>query len=212
MSKMWADRSLRAFLQALGTGDAVPGGGAACSVSAGLAAGLLGKVLQVTMAREPEKAESLRAARLQVMGLVEACTRLVDRDAEALERVGESYRLPDSTAEDQVERRMRMGLAMRKACDVSLEVAERGVDLLGAAADVARLGRASTLSDVGVGNFLALAAVMGAALNVEANLAAMEDEDFARAAAERLSAVQERSRALFDSIQQTVLDRMVASA
>lgn len=208
---MLVELTMRDFLKALGSSEPVPGGGSASAVAGALAANLFHMVIALTIQKEGEKAAPLRPAEIQVMALAEACTRLIDRDADAYQRVRDAYRLPKEAEDEKIKRKMEIQLAMREAAIAPLELAERCVELMEAAADVARLGRSTAITDAGVGNFLALAAIMGAILNVEINLQAIDDGAFVSNATERVGALQEKSRALFDSTQQIVLDRLYAN-
>jgi len=209
---MLVEKSLREFLQSLGSSDPVPGGGSASAAAGALAANLLLMVVNLTLAREPEKSEALKPAHIQITALAEACTRLVDKDAAAYQRVRDAYKLPKEREDEKIKRSMEIQLAMRDAATVPLDLAERCIELLEVASDVVRLGRVSAISDAGVANFLALAAIMGGVMNVEVNLASIQDEDFLKDTQERVAHVQDRSRELFDRTQETVLERMNAGA
>jgi len=205
---MLVDKSLREFLGELASASPTPGGGSASALAAAVAASLFSMVGNLTVGKEAEKAEALRPALLQVMALAEAFTRLVDRDAQAYDRVRDAYRLPKEREDDKIKRAMEIQLALREATTVPLELAEKCVELMEAASDVVRLGRPTAISDAGVANFFALTAVMGGVLNVEVNLQSVDDEDFVRNTIERVGSIQQKSRELFDRTQQIVLDRM----
>lgn len=208
---MLVERTLRDFLNELASAAPTPGGGSASALAGATAASLLAMVSRLTSSREPEKAEALRPAQVQIMALQEAFTRLIDRDAEAYDRVRSAYKLPKEREDDRIKRSMEIQLAMREATDVPLDLAEKVLELMEVASDVVRLGRASAITDAGVANFFALTAVMGGVLNVEVNLQSVDDEDYVKRTAERVRMVQERSNELFGRTQQIVLDRMYAA-
>jgi formiminotetrahydrofolate cyclodeaminase len=208
---MLIEKSVREYLRDLASADPVPGGGSASAAAGALAASLFSMVIALTVRKEGEKAEALRPVQVQMLGLAEACTRMVDRDADAYSRVRDAWQMPKEPHDAAVERGLKIQLAMREAATVPLEQAEACLQALEASSDVLRLGRASCISDAGVGNFLALSAIMGAALNVETNLQQIEDPEFLRLASERLAHVQQRSQEVFERNQQIILDRMTAN-
>jgi methenyltetrahydrofolate cyclohydrolase len=209
---MLVEKSVREFLTELGASSPTPGGGAASALGASLAGQLLLMVAALTVQKEPEKAEALRPAQMQLMALAEACTRLVDRDAQAYERVRAAYRLPKEHEDEAIKRAMEVQLAMREATLAPLELAETCVEMLDVAADVLRLGRLSAISDAGTSGFLGLAAAMGALLNVESNLPSIDDQDFATSVGERVARVQARSQELFERNQQLLAERRHAQS
>ena len=200
--------SVKQFLEALGSSAPVPGGGSASAFAAAVAARLYAMVAQVTLEREPEKEEALgeRGAALQALaGEFEA---LVDTDAEAYQAVRDAYRLPRSNEEEKAERALAVERATRRAAQVPLELAEKGLELMEVAGAVVREGRASCISDAGVANFLAFAAVMGGLLNVEANLSSLKDAEFIASTQQRVSEIQERCRRVVDLLQEAVVERL----
>ena len=82
-----------------------------------------------------------------------------------------------------------------------LEVVRCGQELLRLAERLAPVGHRNAISDVGVAGLLAVAAIRGAALNVQINLPFLPEDDPLRAQAPRaldevLETLDERDRAL----------------
>lgn len=208
---MLTEMTVKQFLQDLGSAAPVPGGGSASALAAALAGNLYLMVVEVTLAKEPDKAEVLGPVGQRLRALSDECAELVQADADAYDSVMQAYRLPKKTDEEKAARADQIQVATRKATLVPLQLAEKVMQLMQSSEEVARLGRMSCISDAGVGNCLALAAVMGGLLNVETNLPSLKDEEFVRATTGRVSALQEQCRQAFDRLQQVVMDRMYAS-
>jgi formiminotetrahydrofolate cyclodeaminase len=205
---MLVEKSVSEFLKQLGSADAVPGGGAASAVAAALAANLFNMVIGITLEKEPDKAAGLTTTQHQMQTLAAEVEALIDRDAQAYQRVKDAYRMPKDAEDKRIARSMEIQLAMREAAEVPLELAERTMQMLEAAHRIAEVGRTSCISDAGVGNFMALSAIMGALLNVEINLQAIDDDGFTTRLSARLAELQERSRAQFEQINDVVMARL----
>lgn len=205
---MLVDESVSNFLDELGRGDAVPGGGAACAMAAAMAAGLFNMTVRITREREKDKIEALEAAETRVHALAQQLAACVDRDARAYQRVRDAFRMPKEAEDERVKRSMEIQLANREATAVPLEVASLCVDLLEASTEIVRLARPSCISDAGVGNFLALSSVMGALLNVQVNLQSIDDDEFVQTASTRATELFEKSQQRFEEIRQEVMRRL----
>jgi formiminotetrahydrofolate cyclodeaminase len=184
MSEPLLDTSVRGFLDALASGTPTPGGGSVAALAAAMAAGLVTMVCDLTIGRQQyaafeaearelrERAEQLRAE-LQV---------LAQDDIEVFNNLMAAYRLPRTTEADAASRRAAIQKVTRQATEVPLRVARAAVALLPLCAPLARSGNRNAVSDVGVAVLLVRAAVPSALLNVETNLAALEDQLFVRQA------------------------------
>src|SRR5689334_2769995 len=119
---MLTDQTVTEFLKALGSGNAVPGGGSASALAAALAANLLSMVVEITVAKEPDKADALAEARRNVAALADNCRQLIDRDAQAYQRVKDAYKLPKQREDEKIKRTMEVQMALREAANVPLEL------------------------------------------------------------------------------------------
>jgi methenyltetrahydrofolate cyclohydrolase len=185
------DLSLAAFGAELASDAPTPGGGSASALAGALAAGLVAMVARLTpdeLAGVVEEADGLRTDLL----------RLVDEDAGAFDRVMAAFRQPKATPEEQAARSEAIQQGYRGAVEPPLGVCTDAVRVLELAAQVAERGNRNAVSDAGVAAHLAAAALEGAALNVRINLAAIKDEAFRAAAAERVEAAQAEGRTLRD--------------
>jgi len=185
----FADMTMRAFLEDLGSRRPAPGGGAAGALAGALGAACAQMVHNFTQ-------EPLHIPDGTEAGLVERCLALADADAAAFGRVAEAYGLPRDTAEARAYRQKAIQEALRAAAEVPLELAGTAVEILHLAAPLARGGNRNVLSDVIVSAQLAEAALQAAATNVRVNLALIKDRAFGAEAERRLGEALEAARGL----------------
>jgi formiminotetrahydrofolate cyclodeaminase len=201
------DLSVRQLLDRLGSSDPAPGGGAAAALAGSLGAALVQMTANLSIGR-PKLAEIQHQARsieAQAGELRQQLARLGDADAQAFAQVSAAYKLPRHDGAQQAARSAAIQAALHAAAAVPLDTARLCASVLELAEESAPLLNVSVISDVMVGAMLAQAALEGAALNVEVNLAAMTDAntvmalqvelDRARAgSSERLTRVLELAR------------------
>ena len=117
----------------------------------------------------------------QARAMMGTLTKLIDRDAEAF------------AARD-----------LREATQVPLQTAKHSYAVLELAKALLETCNPKVITDVGVAAKMAEAAVKGAMLNVEVNLASIGDEDFARQIleeAEGFSSLESLARAIVSSVE-----------
>jgi formiminotetrahydrofolate cyclodeaminase len=182
MAEQILDWTVRQFLDELASGEPTPGGGSVAAMTGAMAAGLLTMVCDLTIGKkqyaefEPE-ARALReraeAARAELQALAQA-------DVEVFGHLAAAYKLPRTTDADAASRRAAIQKVTREATEVPLRIARAVTALLPLCAPLARHGNRSAASDVGVAVLLVKSAVPSALLNVEINLAVLEDTIFVR--------------------------------
>jgi formiminotetrahydrofolate cyclodeaminase len=172
--------SLGAMLAAIRDPRPTPGGGSAAAVAGALGASLLTLVASMTKHRaaSEEDVERLQAAASRCADLSARLEALVDDDSAAYDGVVAAYRLPRASDAEKAERRTRIQAALVAAVETPLEVMRHCNDTIEAAATVARFGNPNAASDVGVALELLVAAGRGARLNVEINLASLDDQAY----------------------------------
>jgi len=167
------------FLDALAAGTAEPGGGAATAMAAALGAALVAMVSRLS-GHPTSEADDLRAQALA----------LAAEDAEAYRAV---------VASSGPARRA----ALERATDVPVRTAALAAQVIGLGAELAEVARHSALADLGVGLLCARAALDGAVLNAEVNLALIGDEG-------RTAEVRDRLGDSLDAVP--LVDRVLAQA
>ena len=177
---MLLDKTVRELLAAVSSPDPTPGGGSAAALSGALGASLL--IMVASLSRTRTGSDDEKAALATVAGALTGIRReladAVDADTVAYDGVIAAYKLPKASADDQHARTAAIGRALRVATEVPLDVIRLSAAALAEGEPVARHGHRGAASDVGVAIALLRAAVHGARLNVEANLAGIRDEAY----------------------------------
>src|SRR6266545_1560094 len=178
MSDQLLDQPVRRFLDELASAAPAPGGGSIAALSGAMAAGLLTMVCDLTIGKKQyaefdDEVRSLRerseALRAELQGLAQA-------DVDVFNHLAAAYKLPRITDADAASRRAAIQQVTRGATEVPLRIARAVTALLPLCAPLARHGNRNAVSDVGVAVLL----VQAALLNVEINLAVLEDQLFVR--------------------------------
>jgi len=181
---MNVERTLRAFSDDLASSAAVPGGGSAAAYAGALGAALAAMVGRIAERKEPSE---LTTALITEADYLRAdFIRLVDDDSAAYLHVSEAIKMPKASDEEKRARTERLQAALLGASRVPLEVAKTSRRLLDLCERTIERASTATLSDIGVGAFLAETALRGAALNVMINLASLKDAAQVKALSEDL--------------------------
>ena len=112
-----------------------------------------------------------------------------------------------SDLDEKETRRTAIRSAMMTAASVPFETATLAMNLLQGLPELARLGNANAVTDVGVAGLLASAAAKGAVFNVEINLQNLP-QDYATKMRTELPQMKETIRAASREVMDAVRDRM----
>jgi formiminotetrahydrofolate cyclodeaminase len=173
--------ALAELLDAFASNRPVPGGGSASALAGAVGASLLIMVAGLPKTRHgtDEERTALNAAASRLRPLRDELARLIDRDSDAYTSVLEAYRLPKSNDEEKAARQTAIDAAMRGATDAPLETMRACERVMREAETVAASGAPSAASDVAVAIELVKTAARGAATNVDTNLTAVKDLEYA---------------------------------
>ena len=205
----WMDMSVREFQAALASSSPTPGGGTAAAVSLGQAAALAVMVCDLTLGKEKWEGGWPTAEHVQALAIpmLNRAGVLASEDSGAFDAVMDSFGLPKSTDDEKDARRTAIRSAMMTAASVPFETATLAMNLLQGLPELARLGNANAVTDVGVAGLLASAAAKGAVFNVEINLQSLPD-DYAIEMRTALPQMKESIRAASREVMDAVRDRM----
>jgi len=205
----WMDMSVREFQAALASSSPTPGGGTAAAVSLGQAAALAVMVCDLTLGKEKWEGGWPTAEHVQALAIpmLNRAGVLASEDSDAFDAVMDSFGLPKSTDDEKDARRTAIRSAMMTAASVPFETATLAMNLLQGLPELARLGNANAVTDVGVAGLLASAAAKGAVFNVEINLQSLPD-DYAIEMRTALPQMKESIRASSREVMDAVRDRM----
>jgi len=194
--------TIESFLTDVASTSPTPGGGSVAACCAATAAGLALMVERIGSNKREGPSFQPLIARCEC--LREAFLNFADRDATAYTAVIDAYRLPKTTE----TRSQAIDAALHQAAEVPLTVAEHCLDLLELLAELALLSPGSCISDVGVATLLGKAALDGALLNVEINLAAMKSTVAVAPITERVHVLSRRSTDLAEQALSCVRERI----
>ena len=195
-SVKFGEMALADLIDAFSSTDAVPGGGSAAALAGAVGVSLLLMVagLPTTNTGTPEETADLAEAASRLHPLRDALLDLVDRDSDAYRRVLEAFRLPKTSEAEKAARTKAIDRATRAAIDAPLDTMRACQQALRGAVIVASNGSRRTTSDVGVAVELLVASLRGGRLNVEINLAGLNDAAYAARVREEVEALETDAR------------------
>jgi formiminotetrahydrofolate cyclodeaminase len=177
---MYADLSIKEYLEQTASAAPVPGGGSVAALSASLAAALVGMVAGLTVGRKGFDAveQDMKKTAEAASDLLSRCGEDIDRDPDAYRQVLAAYRLPKDSPADKEARSRAIQAAMKQAALVPLALAERVQQILDLAGEVVKKGNPNAVSDGAVAAMMARSAGLAAICNVRINLTSIKDADF----------------------------------
>lgn len=170
-------QSVGQFLDHLAARTPVPGGGAVAALHAALAAALLGMAGRHSDGRQYAAHEPVIVrVRDQADAARAEALRLAERDAEAFQALAEAYRLPSRTPPEQRTRAGAIATALAGAAEPAAAVVALADQLVALAEELAPVANPNLLTDVAAAAESARAAASTARVNVEVNLAGVDDD------------------------------------
>jgi formiminotetrahydrofolate cyclodeaminase len=176
----YATYALIDLLDAISSSDPVPGGGSAAALAGAAGTALLMMVasLPKTRTSAPEEFSDLAEAASRLRSLRDTFVDLIDRDSAAYLAVVSARRLPKATDDERATRREALDLAIRGATEAPLDTMRACRQALADARLVATHGHVAAGSDAYVGVELLVAALRGAARNVDENVSGVKDQSW----------------------------------
>ncbi|HOG47449.1 MAG TPA: cyclodeaminase/cyclohydrolase family protein [Anaerolineae bacterium] len=189
---MFTDQALNQFLDALASKEPVPGGGSGAALAGALGAALVSMVCNLTIGKKGYEAveQEMRGILAQTEAIREQLPRLLEADTQAYGQVMAAYRLPRNTDEEKATREALLQERFKAAADVPMRIAERCGQVVQLALPAARLGNKWAVSDAGVGALLGKASLRSALLNVEINLASINDAAYVAEAQRKMAELE----------------------
>lgn len=210
MNDRLTDQTVLAFLDALASSAPAPGGGSVAALSGAMGAALISMVCNLTLGKK--KYADVQAEITAIVARSEALRRwltdLLEADVAAYSSVSAAYKMPKETDGEKAARTAAIQVALKKATEPPMGVAEACVQVLDLCPPVAEKGNVGAVSDVGVAALMAEAGLRSAALNVIINLKTIQDDAFCQDMGNRLTALLEGKPALKDQIYDLVLKKL----
>lgn len=176
----FADSPLALFTQELASASPAPGGGTAAALSGALGASLVAMVCRLTIGRKnyAHVSADFEAMLSRADALREELLDLMQQDADAYSAVMSAYQLPKETDVQKETRQSAIQNALKQAAEIPLRVATASAQVVELSELAAAKGNKNAASDAGAGALMAEAGLRAAMLNVEINLALIQDQAF----------------------------------
>jgi formiminotetrahydrofolate cyclodeaminase len=210
MSEPFIGKTVERFLDELASKAPVPGGGSVSALSGALAAGLVTMVCDLTIGKKryADVEDEIREYRAQAEALRSRLQELLQADVEVYGQLSAAYKLPRDTDEEQADRYAAIQEATVEATKVPLEIAEIAAEVVVLSGPVAEKGSKVAVSDAGIAALLGEAAVHSALLNVQINLATLDDEYFIREVRKRVeratAGLAEKRAAIMEVVEERI--------
>jgi len=174
------DMAITDFADELAGKSPAPGGGSVAALCGSLSAALSSMITNLTYYKK--KYKSVKA----LMGDVGKESQIlkrkllfaIDEDTNAYNRMAEARKLPKNTDEEIKIRNNTMEDANKYAMQVPFNTMKLSLEAMKLAKVVAMNGNENTISDAGVANLCAYAAIYGAWYNVKINAPGIKDKSF----------------------------------
>ncbi|WP_075057184.1 cyclodeaminase/cyclohydrolase family protein [Thermogymnomonas acidicola] len=141
------------------------------------AASLITMVSKITMEKKGYEDRREEMARISSRSLAasESLRHLIEEDERAFNRVVQAWKMPKATEEEKARRAQALREASRYAISVPWKIALVSSDIMDMAAQVARDGLKSAVTDAGSAAEFALSAARAVLLNVRVNAQNLSD-------------------------------------
>ena len=182
------DQTIGSWLDDLASGAPAPGGGAGAAMNAAVAACLVAMVCNLTIGKPRYAAHEavMIEALARATDLRAEAVRLAGEDAAAFGAVAAAYQMPKATETETAARTAAIQDALAGAARVPLKITAVAAEIIEVAGRILEGANVNVISDIGVAAASARAALAGAVLNVEVNVAAMKDENARRSLRDQL--------------------------
>ena len=174
----YGDMTLDQYRDALASDTPTPGGGSAAAVALSQGAALAIMVCNLTEGNEKWKNgwEAATNCRTVASNMLERGHELASEDAHSFDGVMAAFKMPKTTPDEIELRKQAILNGTLEAAKVPMETATHAYELLATLPQLAILGNANAVTDVGVAGLLISAACKGALFNVEININSLPEE------------------------------------
>jgi len=208
--KLSAKGELKGFLEQVQSKEPTPGGGSVSALAGALAAALAEMVCRLTIGRKAYESvrEEFREMRKKLDSLRIELTYLIEKDARSFDSVILAMKKPKYTEHEIEIRNKAIEEATKIAAGVPLEVMEKSLEVMRLLPEIALKGNVNSVSDAGVANLAAKAAIEGASLNVRINLGSIKDGAFAERLKSRMENILSECDGLFAQTKRIVEEKL----
>ncbi len=180
------------FINAAGSGEPTPGGGAIAAVTAATGAALAEMVANLTIGKKNYEAVEAEMVELKdkAVFIHKRALELAQADVNAFNVFMDALALPKETDEEKEVRKAALQDAYKHAGSVPFEIGELAHKILDIAELAVSKGNKNLVTDGAIAAINARAAVKAAFLNVRINLIGIKDEAFVKTMKEKMEAIE----------------------
>ncbi len=195
------EKSVNEYLEVAASKSPTPGGGSVSAVVATNAAAMVSMVANLTLGKKGyDEVQGLAQQTADACAAIIAKLKdLTAKDMESFEIFMKAWRMPGDTPEQKKAKDEAMEKAAQNASQVPLDICKQCLEILKLAAKLAPVGNKGAISDVGVGAYVAEAAMKACMLSVDINLPSIKTESF------KTMLVSERARLFTEAEELKVL-------
>jgi len=177
---MYADKSLKFFLDKLCSKSPEPGGGSASALVGATAASLSGMLASLTIGKKgyEEVQEEVTGFYEQASRLKDEMLELLQRDTEAFDDAARAFKLPKNTDEEKKKRAAAIEEGLITASEVPLAIMQKSLEIARMARGVLKKGNEMAVTDGAISALFAEAAAIGGMINVRINFSWMKNRDY----------------------------------
>ncbi|WP_067709634.1 cyclodeaminase/cyclohydrolase family protein [Nocardia yamanashiensis] len=170
----FGDATLQGYLDELAAKVPAPGGGAVAALHAAQGAALVAMVARyTTRAKDADNREVVDRIIAAADTARERALALADADATAFTAVGNAYKLPKDTEEQQAARTEAITAALLGAARVPAAVVAEADEIVSLATELLPIGNPNVVTDIGAAADCARAAAASSQLNIAINVASL---------------------------------------
>lgn len=181
---MLDEKTVREFINELGSNSPAPGGGSVAALGASLASALGAMVFSLTVGKKVYNEYSIEE-KMKVDKSLEQCLKyndkfleLMNKDTEVFLILMSAFKLPKETVDEKSTRSAKIQEGYQKALEIPLSVAEESYKIYEYVKIAAELGNKNAISDAGVSALMLQASIESAILNVKINLSSIKDQTY----------------------------------
>ena len=178
---MFISGTIREYVDKASGGTPTPGGGSVSALAGalGVAMGCMSANFTIGKKKYRSVEPQVRAILVRLDAARERLLDLTEEDSRAYGKYSAAVSMPKDTDDEKRARAAAIQEATRGAMSVPLQVVEKCGEVLACLRELVNIANPNLITDVGVSAILAEAALRGAKLNVEINLAYLKDETLA---------------------------------
>lgn len=172
--------AIKEFIDLLASKEPAPGGGSAAALVGSIGVALSSMVANLTIGKEKfkDKEKLMKEIVQKNEKLQKELLELIEKDAEAFNKVADALKLPKNNPEEKEKRKETLENALKEASLVPLEVMKKSLEALKILENTLGNSTPNAVSDIGVSALCLKSAIQSAWLNVKINLVSIRDKDF----------------------------------